>query len=215
MDAKVKRFMEENSLKKIISFSGGSDDQGDIVDKVIEESIIILKDYPVAVLTGGTRWGIPKKATEIAKDYGMKTIGVMPQRGEKNACAGLDLQLVIDPRYGGSEYGDESEVFAKLSDAVEIIGGSMGTAIEFFHIMKINDRRLDPKYLGKAMEDPDGERPIVVAPISGIKGFSSDIYCLTLSERLKSVIPGRALVDGSSAAKYILSGLEVFGAYKV
>jgi len=201
MDEVVKQFMKKFDLSYIVGFSGGSDDNKELVQKVIEESIMYFKNQPLAVLTGGTTFGVPKYASEIAKDNGMKTIGVLPERGEKYALKSLDLKLVAEPRYSTSEFGDESEVFAKLLNGVEIIGGSAGTAIEFYHIMKINDRKLNPKY---------SETPVYIAPIEGVGGFSSQINSTAIFKKLPEVFPSDKLYYGGDAAKFILNKLGLY-----
>lgn len=191
-------FVKQNEISKVIAFSGGSDESKESVENVINESMVYFKGKNIAILTGGTSWGIPKIASDIAKDYGLKTIGIMPERGEKYTKSNLDLKVVIPSKYGQSEFGDESEVFAKLSDAVEIIGGSAGTAIEFYHIMKINDRKLNPKY---------SEIPKYVAPIGSVAGFSSDIYNLDMYQKYSEVFPSDKLSNGGDAANFILNKL--------
>jgi len=202
MDEKFKEFMSKNGLGYVIGFSGGSDKEENQVQNIIEESMTYLKSKPVVILTGGTKYGVPRIATEIAKDYGLKTIGVMPQRGEKSAVGGLDLVLIAQPRVGSSEYGDESEIFAKLCNGVEIIGGSSGTKIEFNHIMKINDRRLNPKY---------NETPIYVAPIASISGFSSQIHGSDEARKFPQVIPSEIIMNGKDAAEYLINKLKIIG----
>ncbi|MBR9691154.1 hypothetical protein GOV06_00035 [Candidatus Woesearchaeota archaeon] len=205
MNEQVQEFTSKNGIEKIIAFSGGADEEKEAVERIIQDSMIYFKDCPVAILTGGTSWGIPKFATEVAKDYGLKTIGVMPARGEKYALNSLDLKLVVAPEYGQSEYGDESGVFAKLSDGVEIIGGSAGTAIEFYHVMKINSRIKD--YQDKGTSE---EAFKVVAPIAGVGGFSDTIYSLEIARAIPEAVPRDRLHFGGDAAKYILNKLGLY-----
>ncbi|MBD3249082.1 hypothetical protein GF336_03480 [Candidatus Woesearchaeota archaeon] len=202
MDNQIKKFMENNKLEKIIAFSGGADEKKEKVERIIEDSILYFKNKPIGILTGGTYWGIPKFATDIAKDYGLKTIGVMPERGEKYSLDNLDLKIKVPPKYGNSEYGDESEVFAKLADGVEIIGGSAGTAIESYHIIKINSRIID--YIKK---ETTKETPKIIAPIAGLGGFSEEIYSI---QSAKGMIPPSKIFEGGDAAKYLLSKLDIY-----
>jgi len=205
MNGEFERFMKENDLTHVIGFSGGSDKQKSQVQSILSDSMVYLKNYPVAILTGGTCWGIPNYATEIAKDYGLKTIGVMPTRGVKYETNGLDLKLVAEPKFASSEYGDESEIFAKIVNGVEIIGGSAGTAIETFHILKINDRIIDYAKKGKSDEVPK-----IIAPIKGIAGFSSEIYKLGLCEKMPECMPDQPIYEGGDAAKFILNRLGLY-----
>lgn len=51
---RLDNFLRSNHLKKVISFSGGSDNEEEKVGRVLEDSISALRYYPVAILTGGT-----------------------------------------------------------------------------------------------------------------------------------------------------------------
>lgn len=193
---RFKSFMQDNKLVKVVAFSGGSDTEGDFVSKNLEECLQYLSGRSIAILTGGTSFGLPKLATKISKDYGFKTIGVMPERGEKYSLGDLlDLKIVIKQRVMGSEFGDESEVFVKFSDGAVIIGGASGTAIEYYHAMKINERRLNPKY---------NEKPIYLAPISGISGFSEKIYEFEIPEVLRVCLPASKIKNGKSAGQFLI-----------
>lgn len=55
------------------------------MNAVIEWTLRKLQDYRVAILTGGTKGGVPEDALKIAKKYGLNTIWVYPARGAKNA----------------------------------------------------------------------------------------------------------------------------------
>jgi hypothetical protein len=57
------------------------------VEGIIEEAIHKLKNFPVAILTGATKFGIPEYATLAAKKNGMKIIGILPSVGKKHAFA--------------------------------------------------------------------------------------------------------------------------------
>ena len=103
---------------------------------------------------------------------------------------------MINPRIEPSEYGDESEVFVKASDGMEMLGGSYGTAIEFFHAMKINERKIKNR-----------EIPVYIAPIYGIPGFSSTIYQNNIKESLSKVIPPVRTYSGKEAADFLISNL--------
>ncbi|MAF34227.1 hypothetical protein CMO91_00100 [Candidatus Woesearchaeota archaeon] len=189
----------DRGIQWVVAYSGGSDDHADIVKDVISDSMLELPDH-AAILTGGTPYGVPKIATEMARERGYTTIGVFPERGEEKALHDLlDFEILVRPHYGTSEYGDESEVFVKASNAMIVIGGSMGTAIEFSHAMKINDRRLDPKYKDK-QETPN---PIWVAPLRGVGGFSQAAYELPLNDRMREALPQEIISDGKQAGEWI------------
>src|SRR5207247_182413 len=98
-------------------------------------------DYRIALLCGGTKFGVPAAAAEYAKEAGIPTIGVYPTVGTKHALPGdrLDLSICVPPAVGESDWGDESPVFAKLLDGVIVYGGGAGTLIEAAHILKCNE----------------------------------------------------------------------------
>ena len=119
-DHQIKEFKKRLGIHKIIAFSGGSNAELDGIPKddplqagyqkirnehegrFLDECIGNLRDYQVAILTGGTKWGFTKVATEKAKEYNLKTIGVYPLVGKKHALDDslLDLSLCVDPQYG-------------------------------------------------------------------------------------------------------------------
>ena len=69
MNQKVTDFLknlERQGIKKIIAFSGGADLE-EKISEIVEQSMDTFKGLPIAVLTGGTAWGLPKYATETAK----------------------------------------------------------------------------------------------------------------------------------------------------
>lgn len=205
MNNEVLNFFNKNNIEAVIAISGGADENKEKVNRILEDSMVYYSKYPIAILTGGTKWGIPNYASELAKDYNIKTIGVMPQRGEKYSLNSLDLKLVSGTEYGISEYGDESSIFAKIADGVEIIGGSAGTGVEFFHVMKINDRI--KKYLS---EDKTKEKIKPVAPVVGVGGFAEEIYKLEVAKKNPEAIPFDKIYEGGDAAKYILNKLDFY-----
>jgi predicted Rossmann-fold nucleotide-binding protein len=155
----LSEFMAENGLHKIIAFSGGADSEiagvpsGDQLQKQyqglaselearkIREALNHLKDFRIAILTGGTVWGVPNTATLEAKKLGMKTIGIYPLAGKKYALSSdyLDVSICVEPLMGESRWGDESSIFTSLLDGVIVYGGGAGTLIECAHILKTNE----------------------------------------------------------------------------
>ncbi|PIN93574.1 hypothetical protein COU54_02755 [Candidatus Pacearchaeota archaeon CG10_big_fil_rev_8_21_14_0_10_31_24] len=130
--------------------------------------------------------------------------------------------MEIPPRYGFSEWGDESEIFGKLVNGVILIEGGMGTAIEFSHIMKINEARIK-----------NSNTLIYVSPINTRLNISEDIsYCLAdkpeverfnwresltfedlvgtmpVKSNVRSAcLPNYEITTGSEAAKYLVEKL--------
>ncbi len=186
--------LKSKKISKIIAFSGGSE-SGEHANNLARESIDVLKDYHIAILTGGTTWGLSNAVTEYAQALSIPVIGVYPARGKKYTSSHLDFALEVPPKYGESEWGDDSEVFAKLIHGVEIIGGGMGTMIEFAHIMKINETRI--KYCTS---------PIYVAPVrTGDNTFSDVFHHLPIKPEIKIIcMPALPFTDGKSAANYII-----------
>lgn len=192
----VENFKRKRGVKFVIAFSGGSEEKSERAERLVKEMVGELAFFPVAILTGGTKWGIPKVAAEAARAYGLPVIGVLPERGLKHALEGLDLRLTIPPRLGQSAWGDESEVFAKLSDAVIMISGAFGTQVEYAHIMKMNEARLK-----------DGAAPVYVIPFFGLGGWSETVYNLNLPEAIRACFPSGKILAGEDAVAFIKARL--------
>ncbi|MFP4424153.1 MAG: hypothetical protein ACLFP2_02880 [Candidatus Woesearchaeota archaeon] len=196
----IDEFRNKENIEYIIGFSGSSDESNkEKAERIIEDSMLYFKDKNIAILTGGTKFGIVKTANQIAKDYGLRTIGVVPDSGDKYSLSYLDCKVTVPPDYGRSEFGDESATFVKAIDAMEIIGGNSGTAIEFFHAMKINERRIKPKY---------DEKPIIIAPLKSIEGFAQMAYDLPQASMMYEAFPQEPIMYGGDAAKFILNKLR-------
>jgi predicted Rossmann-fold nucleotide-binding protein len=119
---------------------------------IVREVLMPLRGYRIAVLTGGTTWGVPAIATEVAKELGFPTIGVYPLaaslKSENMLPDGqLDLAVCVHPMLGTSQWGDEAAAYTKLLDAVIIIGGNAGTMVEVAHLLKQNEKNVVPKHL--------------------------------------------------------------------
>lgn len=193
--ARVIGFLREHDVQFAVGFSGGYRDNEEYAKKLIEQSMKVYQNQPVAILTGGTDWNIPGDATTIAKDYGLPVIGVLPQTGEKHKASGIDLELVIPSLYGQSEWCDESQLFAKISDGIELIGGGPGAGVEIFQAMKISLDRIH-----------DNKRPIFIAPITGFGGIESVVYNSPFVNT--KYMPEKPFEDGTSAANYLLENLK-------
>ncbi len=195
-------FLKSMGIERVVAFSGGSDENEGSVKIFLEQSMDVLKDFPVAVLTGGTNWGIPKYATLAAGERGIKTIGVMPEYAVRKGYSlgdKLDFEFVAKSRMRNSEFGDESEVFAKLADGMIVIGGFLGTAVEFYHVMKMNERKI--KY---------GETPTYISPVKGFGGFSESILKICLPKRVKEeCLPSELLENGADAVKFLTEKMKI------
>lgn len=185
----------------IIAFSGGSSEELESrVKELVEQAVSEFRGLNVAILTGGTKWGVPKYATQKAKDLALPVIGVYPSRGAKYALNNLDFALEVPPRFHDSEWGDETEVFAKLAQGVVMIGGSFGTAIEFSHIMKANERRIK-----------NNIEPVYIAPLSipGANSFADLVYQFSIKPEMRICIPEIKPSSGHDAASFLIKNLEL------
>lgn len=219
-DHQIREFKKELGIHKIIAFSGGSSVELDGIPKedplqlqyqeirkeherrFLDECIGNLRGYRVAVLTGGTKFGFPKVATEKAKEYNLKTIGVYPLAGKKHALDDnlLDLSLCIEPQYGDSQWGDESPVYAKLLDAVIVFGGGAGTLIECAHILKINERLLSNK-----------DELKYIVPITSSGGVASGLHFIWSKQEIRyACMPERRIDNGYAAAQFLKEKLNIY-----
>lgn len=125
----IQSFLKCRGLRCVIGFSGGSEENEERVTPIVESAIAVLAVYPVAILTGGTTWSVPNIANDAALRAGLSTIGVLPERGQKYLNCQVNLPVVVQPRVPPSEWGDDSEVFAKLVNGMIMIGGGYAAII--------------------------------------------------------------------------------------
>lgn len=215
---RIKEFLQNAGIKTIIAFSGSADIEESKVKVVIEEAIKKLSQFKsVAILTGGTSFGVPKIATEMGKKYGMKVIAVTPSTGIKHKLSAklLDLRIIVEPMYDTSEWSDESSLFALLSNGVVMISGGAGTLCEAAHMFKINERRIKRQNASKIGELPDStdKLPIFISAIPGFGGTSDLLYVLTSvfkpEVRRKSLRP-EPPVNGIEAADFLIDKLNLY-----
>lgn len=219
-DKIISEFKKNYGIQRVIAFSGGSSSEisgvpeGDplqaqykkfsqeLETRILRECIGKLRGFQIAILTGGTKWGVPKTAIEIAKSYGIKTIGIYPLAGKKHALGDehLDLSLCIEPRCGESRWGDESPIFSKLLDGVIVFSGGAGTLIECAHILKINEalqkNGLPVKY---------------IVPISGTGGVADGLPFIWAKPEIRSIcMPHSRVCTGAEAADIIIDKLNLY-----
>jgi predicted Rossmann-fold nucleotide-binding protein len=214
IDEIIARFKSETGVQVIIALSGGADSglgddapasvKGFLEERMqeqIKEAADYLRDYRIAVLSGGTRFGVPAVAAKCAKDVGIPTIGVYPQCGEKHALPDplLDLRICVEPLFGPSVWGDESSVFAKLLDGVIVYGGGAGTLIEAAHILKCNESLIKKG------------RTKFIVPIRG-SGGTADVlpYFPGKVEVRAACMPSAAISSGRDAAEWLELQLNLF-----
>jgi len=188
--------LKKAGIEKIIAFSGSVPDEKELDSiRIVEESFEVYKNFPIAIQTGGTNFDIQKYAAKFAKKYNMPFIGVYPSKGEKYKIPDMDFAIEVTPRFGQSEWGDDSEIFSKLPHGVEMIGGSMGTLIEFGHLMKINDAKARQK-----------QKQVYIAPvlIRGSKMFTDMIHAFELKPYQKACLSEKPFTDGKTAAEFLI-----------
>ncbi|MES2999742.1 MAG: hypothetical protein V4787_03565 [Pseudomonadota bacterium] len=215
----ITEFRKEHGIHRIIGISGGSDDKlsgipdddplqaqyADFRDsyheRVLRDTLKPLRGYRVGILTGGTKWGIPKMALQIAREYRFRTIGVLPKAGEHHALAdeALDLQIIVDPLIGEGFWGDEGAVWTALIDGLVVIGGAAGTLTELAHIMKINEA------LCKR-----GARPKFMVPIHGTGGVAEQLHQLWAKPAIRDrSMPRDRVHNGAVAAQLLIEALDL------
>lgn len=213
----VDDFKLNHGIHKIIAFSGGTDDKlegvsNELIQRmykrvmkkkqrfIIEDAMKKFRGYRVAILTGGTRWGVPLTATVLAKKYGFLTIGVYPFKGKKDVLGPkcLDLALCVEPDFGDSHWGDESILFTKLLDGVIVYGGGAGTLIEMAHVLKLNEsllKRGSHKY---------------IVPIAGSGGVADELtFVWGKTEIRQRSMPLQRILSGSDAADFLIDKLGI------
>lgn len=225
IDQAVKEFLHRHGLHHVVAFSGGAstdlpgvakDDplqaqfghvQKEREIRIVRDALNVLRHYRIAVLTGGTRFGFPQISAEIAKEMGLKTVGVFPQtacdKGHVLSC--LDLPICVVPAYGVSAWGDESSVFCKLLDAVIVCGGGAGTLIEAAHLLKMNES------LVKKRKEDDSIQPKIIVPIHGTGGVADGLPFVWGKQEIKiACMPQHRVESGLDAAAYIQDRLDLF-----
>lgn len=162
---------------------------------IVREILLPLRGYLIAVLTGGTAWGVPSIATEVAKELGFPTIGVYPLAAslkKENMLpeSWLDLAVCVHPMIGSSQWGDEAAAYTKLLDAVIIIGGGAGTMVEVAHLLKQNEKKgLTTKH---------------IVPIYGTGGTADKVsFFPGKPETMARCVPPHPIVTGSEACEYL------------
>lgn len=210
----VDEFKTKTAIRRIVAFSGGADsglgeDTPTEVATFLEErmrreigqAVRFLRGYNIAVLTGGTSFGVPAVAAQVAKEAGLATIGVFPLVGSPKALPGdvVDLRICVEPRYGESCWGDESPIFAKLLDGVIVYGGNAGTLVEAAHLLKINEarlkKRLAPKY---------------IVPVTGSGGTADTLPFFPAKIGVRSAsMPGTSVTTAREAARVLAQKLNL------
>jgi predicted Rossmann-fold nucleotide-binding protein len=216
--APFEAFKRDQGIHHIVAFSGGADNpMAGTQDKTlrdkyaelldthitheIEQAMRTLRPFRVAILTGGTQFGVPKIATRAAKQLGLTTVGIYPAAGETKALGSdlLDFSICVPSNFGPSCWGDESPLFAKTLDGVVVLGGGAGTMIEISHVAKINEKRLSK-----------GQRVKFIVPISGTSGVAEDLPYFRMKPEVRGAsMPEHRVFSGAMAAQFLIDKLEL------
>ena len=174
-----------------------------IIGKIVRDVLAPLRDYRIAIQTGGTKFGVPRVATQVANELGFPTIGVFPLTAQVNKHVDdcLDLAVCVHPFVGKSQWGDESAIFTKLLDAVIVIGGGAGTMVEVAHLLKINERKNDvTKH---------------IIPVHGTHGTAQVLSSFPgKPETMARCIPGYSITSGGMALKYLIENTFIEDVYE-
>src|SRR3989344_1228771 len=138
-------FLRRNNLKATIAFVGGAPgqstaDQEEKIRNIIHGAIAYFATYPVALISNGTEWGVPKYTCQFGLKYSLPIIRIFPVKAKKYLLPEtFALDISVGSRFKQSEWGDDTEVLIKAASGIIIIGGGRGTLIECLHWIKIND----------------------------------------------------------------------------
>ncbi|PSG99183.1 MAG: hypothetical protein BRC29_03590 [Nanohaloarchaea archaeon SW_7_43_1] len=186
--SEVNQFLDRPEVDNAIWFIGGADCSEANVGKILDEAMQQFEEESIGVVTGGTEEGLPEIAARRAKEYGIPTLGVYPERGEKYFLEEVnDHGVIVSPSYGESTWGDESEVGAKIADGVIVFGGSEGTMAEY------------------SLSQKDDSAYAVA--IKGTGGLADDLHNMNIYSE-SDYTPDSDIQNGREAAKFILNNLN-------
>ncbi|MEI7777452.1 MAG: hypothetical protein WCI52_02490 [bacterium] len=188
-----------------VAITGGAPENagenGDIIHQAVRDAVSRLAGHGLAILCSGTQWGVPLWAAESAIEFNLPLIRIHPQKAKKylsNHKSQADI--VVSPRCGESEWGDDSEVMIKLASGIIFIGGGTGTLIEFAHWAKINESRV--KY---------NKNILYGVPLIGTGGVADMAYgdLRTLwQDKIAICLPKEPIQSGTLAADFLLEHME-------
>lgn len=190
----VRDLLVRNNLKSILAFSGGSEKGSEeMIVEILKDLILNVKGLPVAILTGGTKGGVPEIGIRVARESSIPTIGVFPPRARKYVMLD-DLDLAIEtlpPSVGSASFGTETPSFVSLANGIAVVGGGFGTLTEIATALKVN--------LGRIKK---GETPIYICPVQGTGGVADIIPSLPGIEKVGLSLPSSRVTTGSEAASF-------------
>lgn len=205
LDEVISDFKKRYGVSKFIAFSGGADAKKDEVEKFISKVMCRLKEFRIAVITGGTAFGVPEIASKEAKKRGIPVIGVTPSAAKQKHLLPdefLSLRIDFGAFFSESQWGDESFLFAKLCDAAIVVGGGSGTLVEVAHIMKMNERLI---------KENSGLTPKYVVPALGFSGVSEVIAFQPIPTKVKfSVLPEDRVFTPEQVTAFLIDKLNLY-----
>ena len=176
-----KSFKEREGYSKAIGIIGGSDDKNlqsyeEILLQTFES--VKLNFGKFAVVSGGTRGGVPESALKIAKIMELPTIGVYPlEKAEKVAFEKVDFTIAVPPQpLSNIKWGIETSTLVGIPDVFILIDGGWGTLTEISMIMKRNLWLADKK--------------LPLTPVIGLAGSGGVADILTNLAHVLTTAPG-------------------------
>lgn len=159
-------FKERHKISHIIGVMGGSDQTNEQeISGILYETLhnVRLQFPNIALLSGGTKGGIPEIIVKVANSLGIPCVGVFPEACDKYVLKDeLDFQIPVPPPIlGNTTWGSETPVFADLADVYIVIGGEWGTLVEAATILKNNKSKLKR-----------GEKPIRIICLEHFGGIA-------------------------------------------
>lgn len=232
----IEEFKRERGIEYILAFSGGADDNSQLiseitaelksnlptdthtsvdtimnraknalVDRIVRDTLMPLRGYKIAILTGGTVWGVPKIAAAVARELDFPTIGIYPLVAENKGYDlkddMLDVRICVHPSTGDSRWGDESPTFVRLFNGVVIIGGGAGTMVEVAHALKRNELK---------------DRPVkTMIPIIGSGGTADRVMSFPgKPQTMAKCLPPKSITTGAEASMYLRQNVFYEDVYK-
>lgn len=145
-----REFKEKTGFSHVVGIIGGSNKEDDSKHtNFLYQGLSLVKKRlgKFAILSGGTREGIPEVALNVARLLELPTIGVFPENAQKYAAfEKLDFPISVEPSaLSELTWGTETPTLVSIPDVFILIGGEWGTLTEVSMIIKRNKSRADKK----------------------------------------------------------------------
>lgn len=196
----IVNFRTRFNIDYILAISGGSENGEDYVYSTIHDFVKFLMNERIAILTGGTKGGVPEIGIKLAREVGLPTVGVFPQMGRKDVLFDyLDFAIETSPpTIGPAGYGSETPSFAALPDGMVVMGGSFGTLVEVATVLKGNKKKIQK-----------GLIPVYVGPVKGSGGVADVIDCIPDIDSVRACLPETEIRNGVDAARFMMNKLGI------